>query len=73
MLWLTNLASGVRMSDAEKPDLYRKAAEKLRWLAGQSRLPDIRGDLLDVAARFERMAMYFEAQQRRGVACDEEA
>ena len=52
------------MRHAEKPEEYRKLAEKLRRLAGQSSLPDIRGDLLDLSARFERMAMYFEAQQR---------
>ena len=60
------------MHDAQQPtpELYREAAEKLRQLAGQSPLPDIRGDLLDLAARFERMAVYFEAQRRRGSAHD---
>jgi len=60
------------MHDAQQPtpELYREAAEKLRQLAGQSPLPDIRGDLLDLAARFERMAVYFEAQRRRGSARD---
>lgn len=54
------------MSDAEQssPELYRRAAEKLKELADQSDLPDIRGDLLDLSARFERMAAYFEAQRR---------
>ena len=52
------------MSDAEHPtpELYREAAERLRELARQSRLPNIEGDLLDLAARFERMAAYLEAQ-----------
>jgi hypothetical protein len=58
------------MRHAEKPEEYRELAEKLRRLAGQSLLPNIRGDLLDLAARFERMATCFEAQQRRGVARD---
>jgi formate dehydrogenase maturation protein FdhE len=47
------------MSDAEQPtpELYREAAKRLRQLAAQSPLPDIQGDLLDLAARFERMAV----------------
>ena len=54
------------MGDAEQatPELYRQAAEKLRQLADQSSLPDIRGDLMDLAASFERMAIYIEAQRR---------
>jgi hypothetical protein len=44
--------------------VYRRAAQQLRDLAAQSYLPDIRGDLLDLSARFERMAVYFEAQDR---------
>ena len=54
------------MNDAQQPtpELYREAAAKLRILAEQSRLPNIQGDLLDLAARFERMAAYFEAQRR---------
>ena len=52
------------MSDMErpKPELYREAAERLRQLAGEIRLPDIRADLLDLPARFERMAAYYAAQ-----------
>jgi hypothetical protein len=63
------------MNDAEKPtpELYREAAEKLRQLAEQSPLPDIQGDLLHLAARFERMAAYFEAQLRLdGSRCKQE-
>jgi hypothetical protein len=54
------------MNDAEQPspEEYRQLAEKLRELAGQSHLPDIQGDLRVLAARFERMAMYYEAQGR---------
>ena len=54
------------MNDAPQPtpELYREAAAKLRVLADQSPLPNIQGDLLDLAARFERMAAYFEAQRR---------
>lgn len=56
------------MSDAQQPtpELYREAAEHLRQLARQSPLPDIRADLLDLAARFERMAAYLDAQRRLG-------
>jgi hypothetical protein len=59
------------MSNADKPEVYREAAAELRRLASQSPLPDIQGDLLDLSARFERMALYFEAQQRHGAAHDE--
>jgi len=54
------------MSGAERPnpELYRGAAAKLRELAGQCYWPTIEGDLLELAARFERMAAYFEAQVR---------
>jgi len=60
------------MSDADQPtpELYREAAQKLRDLADQSHLPDIRGDLLELSARFERMAAHFEAQRRLSAARD---
>jgi hypothetical protein len=60
------------MSDADEPtpELYRQAAQKLRELAAQSHLSDIQGDLQDLAARFERMAAYSEAQNRLGAARD---
>ncbi len=53
------------MSGAEQPnpELYREIAEKVRELARQSYLPDIQGDLRALAARFERMAAYYEAQR----------
>ena len=52
------------MSEAERPipELYHEAAERLRQLAGESRLSDIQADLLDLSARFERMAAYYAAQ-----------
>jgi len=52
------------MSEAERPtpELYREAAERLRQIAGESRLSDIQADLLDLSARFERMATYYAAQ-----------
>lgn len=57
------------MSDAEQPSPeLRQAAQKLRELADRSYPPDIRRDLLELAARFERMAAHFEAQRRLGAA-----
>ena len=57
-------------ADQPTPEPYRQAAEKLRELADQSHLPDIQGDLRDLAARFERMAAHLEAQRRLGAARD---
>jgi glutathione synthase/RimK-type ligase-like ATP-grasp enzyme len=58
------------MTGAEqpKPEAYREIAEKLRELADQSYLPDIQEDLRALAARFERMAAYYQAQRRQGAA-----
>ena len=52
------------MSDVEPPtpELYREAAERLRQLAGESRLSDIQADLLDLSARFETHGPYYAAQ-----------
>jgi len=66
MLWDQEvISSAIAMNDAEqpKPGLYREAAEKLRALAVQSQLADIQGDLEVLAARFERMAAYYDAQR----------
>jgi len=54
------------MSDAEQPipELYREAAEQVRQLARQARLTDIRDDLLALAAKFERLAVYAETAIR---------
>ena len=53
---------------ASEPEELRELAKQLRRLAGQSPLPDIEADLLDLAARFERMAADLEAQRRLGSA-----
>jgi hypothetical protein len=52
------------MGEAERPtpELYREAADRLRQLALECRLADIQADLLDLSARFERMATYYAAQ-----------
>ena len=57
------------MSDAEQPipEIYREAAEQVRQLARIARLTNIRGDLLELAARFERMAAYADAAIRLGL------
>ena len=54
------------MSDAEQPipELYREAAEQVRQLARQARLADIRDDLVGLAAKFERLAVYAETAIR---------
>jgi hypothetical protein len=56
------------MADAEQsiPDIYREAAEEVRQLAQRARLTDIRGDLLELSARFERLAAYADAAIRLG-------
>lgn len=56
------------MSDAEQPipEIYREAAEQVRQLARVARLTDIRGDLLELSARFERLAAYADAAIRLG-------
>ena len=54
------------MNDAEQPipELYREAAEQVRQLARQARLTDIRDDLLALAAKFERLAVYADTAIR---------
>src|SRR5206468_3576861 len=56
------------MSNAEQPipEIYREAAEQVRQLARAARLTDIRSDLLELAARFERLAGYADAAIRLG-------
>ena len=55
------------MSDIEEPspEHYREAARRLRDLARESPLPDIQGDLMSLAAFFERMAAHLEARSGR--------
>jgi hypothetical protein len=49
------------------PKLYREAAEQVRQLAARSRLADVRDDLLELSARFERLSAYAEAAVSRGL------
>ena len=56
------------MSDTEQliPELYRDTAQQVRELPRMSRLTDIRGQLLELSASFERMAAYADAAIRLG-------
>ncbi len=56
------------MSDTAQliPGLYREAAEQVRELARRSHLTDVRSDLLELSARFERLAAYADAAIRLG-------
>ncbi len=49
-----------RQSRAEH---YREIAESLGRLARQTRFPDVRQDLIELAANFERMAEHAEKWQ----------
>ena len=57
------------MSNAEQPipEIYREAAEQVRRLARVARLSDIRSDLVELAARFERLAANADAAIGLGV------
>jgi hypothetical protein len=56
------------IGDTERliPNLYREAAEELRQWARRARLTDIRSDLLELSARYERLASYSDAAIRLG-------
>ena len=59
---------GCAMNDAQQPipELYREAAEQVRQLALRSRLSDVRSDLLELSASYERTATYIDAAIRLG-------
>jgi hypothetical protein len=54
-------------ADQPTPEECREVAAQLRELAEQARLPEIKADLLDLATRFERMAILFETSSRSRV------
>jgi hypothetical protein len=56
------------MSETKRPtpECYREAAERLRQSARECWLADIQADLLDLSARFERMAAYYAAKPPGG-------
>lgn len=53
--------AAMNSADQPTPEDCREVAREVRQMAEQARLPEIRSDLLDLAARFERMAELFEA------------
>jgi hypothetical protein len=45
---------------------YRKVAAEIRDLARRARQPEVRSEMADLAARFERMAAYVEKRFPNG-------
>lgn len=50
------------MTDEQRPTAayYRNTAEHLRELAANAQLPEVKRELLDLAAHFDRLAEYLE-------------
>lgn len=48
--------------DLRHPDLYRRTAIKLRLLTMQLNQPDVKVELLKLAALFEKLASHAEAR-----------
>jgi len=48
---------------------YRQVARQIREYARDAQLPEVRRDLLDLAERFDRMALFVEKRypNRRGI------
>jgi response regulator RpfG family c-di-GMP phosphodiesterase len=55
--------AAMNSADQPTPEECREIAEQLREMAQQARLPEITVDLLNLAARFERMAALLEASR----------
>jgi hypothetical protein len=45
---------------------YRELAEKLREVARRCRLPGARGEILDLASRYDRRAEHIETRNNTG-------
>jgi hypothetical protein len=58
--WIFTSACGRGMSDAQQPtaEQYRKTAEEIRRAAQHIRSPEIRGQMLDLSERYERLAAH---------------
>jgi hypothetical protein len=57
------------MSDGSPPsraEYYREIADSLARLARQTRHPDVKQELLDLAERFERIAEHAEKWEEAG-------
>src|SRR5215469_7489931 len=52
--------AAVNDADQPTPEVCREVAQQLTQMAEQARLPEIKADLLELAERFERMAVLFE-------------
>ena len=61
--------NGMPDEPAPSADYYRQVAGQIRAFAHAARVPEVRRDLLDLAERFDRMALYVEQRypERRGV------
>jgi hypothetical protein len=59
------------MTDERAPTAvyYRQVARQIREYARDAQLPEVRRDLLDLAERFDRMALFVEKRypNRRGI------
>jgi hypothetical protein len=57
------------MTDTQQPttERYCEIAEEIRGAAQRMRSPEIRGLLLDLAERYERLAAYARRRDPRGV------
>jgi hypothetical protein len=59
------------MTDEPAPTAayYRQVARQIRGYARDAQLPEVRRDLLDLAERFDRMALFVEKRypNRRGI------
>ena len=56
------------MTDGPAPTAgyYRQVAGQIRAFAHEARVPEVRRDLLDLAERFERMALFVERRYPNG-------
>lgn len=45
---------------------YREVAAQIRDLARRAQLPEVRGEMADLATRFDRMAAYVEKRYPNG-------
>jgi hypothetical protein len=59
---------GYRMRDKRPPTAayYRQIAIEIMELATKAQFPGVRGELLDLAERFRRMAVYVEERYPNG-------
>jgi HAMP domain-containing protein len=56
------------MGDDRLPnaDYYRRIAKQIRELAERAQFPEVRTELLELAERFRRMAVYVERRYPNG-------